>query len=118
MGRYYNGDIEGKFLFAIQSSDAADQFGFVGEPPETIRYFFEKYHIPDIEEGIANLQAKTDMVKVQAFFNQCGNTYSREDYEKFGITWVDIRNHADWLLGNQILECVQKQDHCYFDAEC
>ena len=27
MGRYYNGDIEGKFWVAVQPSNAADQFG-------------------------------------------------------------------------------------------
>ena len=27
MGRYYTGDIEGKFWFAVQSSDDADFFG-------------------------------------------------------------------------------------------
>jgi hypothetical protein len=27
MGRYYNGDIEGKFWVAVQSSDDADFFG-------------------------------------------------------------------------------------------
>ena len=31
MGRYYNGDIEGKFWFAVQSSDDADFFGQQGE---------------------------------------------------------------------------------------
>ena len=34
MGRYYNGDIEGKFWFAVQSSDDADFFSidsFTGE---------------------------------------------------------------------------------------
>ena len=30
MGRYYSGDIEGKFWFAIQSSDDADYFGVEG----------------------------------------------------------------------------------------
>ena len=33
MGRYYNGDIEGKFWFAVQSSDCADRFGSIGEQP-------------------------------------------------------------------------------------
>ena len=32
MGRYYNGDIEGKFWFGVQSSDDADFFGKEGEP--------------------------------------------------------------------------------------
>jgi hypothetical protein len=27
MGRYYHGDIEGKFMFGVQSSDDADFFG-------------------------------------------------------------------------------------------
>ena len=31
MGRYYNGDIEGKFWFAVQSSDDADFFGQQGQ---------------------------------------------------------------------------------------
>ena len=34
MGRYYSGDIEGKFWFALQSSDAADRFGVVGTQPK------------------------------------------------------------------------------------
>ncbi len=29
MGRYYSGDIEGKFWFAVQSSYAADRFGVI-----------------------------------------------------------------------------------------
>ena len=27
MGRYYNGDINGKFWFAVQNSNCADRFG-------------------------------------------------------------------------------------------
>jgi len=30
MGRYYHGDIEGKFMFGIQSSNDADFFGVEG----------------------------------------------------------------------------------------
>ena len=30
MGRYYDGDINGKFMFAVQSSSAADRFGSEG----------------------------------------------------------------------------------------
>ena len=30
MGRYYTGDIEGKFWFGIQSSNSADRFGVIG----------------------------------------------------------------------------------------
>ena len=27
MGRYYNGDVNGKFMFAVQSSNAHERFG-------------------------------------------------------------------------------------------
>ena len=41
MGRYYTGDIEGKFCFAVQSSYAADRFGFEGTP-SYINYHFNE----------------------------------------------------------------------------
>ena len=36
MGRYYTGDIEGKFWFALQSSNAASRFGGVESEPAYI----------------------------------------------------------------------------------
>ena len=33
MGRYYSGDIDGKFWFAVQPSDDANYFGVEGERP-------------------------------------------------------------------------------------
>ena len=45
MGRYYWGDIEGKFWFAVQSSDDASNFGVDGkyyEKTGTIDYEFHK----------------------------------------------------------------------------
>ena len=40
MGRYYSGDIEGKFGFAIQNSNAADRFGVTGQTPNFLEYYF------------------------------------------------------------------------------
>jgi len=42
MGRYYDGDITGKFWFALQDSNAADQFGVTGYQPDTLEYSFCK----------------------------------------------------------------------------
>ena len=54
MGRYYSGDIEGKFWFACQSSDDADNFGVVGTPPnDTLHYNFGEGDKPKVEKGIA-----------------------------------------------------------------
>ena len=52
MGRYYNGDIEGKFWFATQSSDDGDFFGVTGYQPERLEYQFEEEHLDAINEGI------------------------------------------------------------------
>ena len=40
MGRYYEGDIEGKFWFAVQESNDADFFGVTGEQPNYLTYFY------------------------------------------------------------------------------
>jgi len=54
MGRYYSGDIEGKFWFACQSSDDADNFGVVGTPPDDrLQYYFKEEDKPEVEKGIA-----------------------------------------------------------------
>ena len=41
MGRYYGGDIEGKFWFGVQSSSDADHFGIEGQASE-LNYYFDK----------------------------------------------------------------------------
>ena len=56
MGRYYSGDIEGKFWFALQSSDAADRFGVVGTQPNVLNYYFDESDLEAVEEEIANIE--------------------------------------------------------------
>ena len=52
MGRYYYGDIEGKFWFAVQSSDAADRFGVIGEEPHYLEYDFTEDDLEEVEEEL------------------------------------------------------------------
>lgn len=52
MGRYYSGDIEGKFWFGVQSSDDASFFGGEASEPNYIEYYFSRDDLPNIEEGI------------------------------------------------------------------
>ena len=42
MGRYYDGDIEGKFWFAVQSSNAPERFGAQEFEPSHINYYFDE----------------------------------------------------------------------------
>ena len=52
MGRYYEGDIEGKFWFGIQSSDDADFFGSIGFQPDYLEYYFDEKHLSKIQQGL------------------------------------------------------------------
>ena len=52
MGRYYSGDIEGKFWFGVQSSDDASFFGGEMYEPNYIEYEFSKEDLKDIKKGI------------------------------------------------------------------
>ena len=51
MGRYYNGDVEGKFWFAIQGSDAPERFGAY-ENQGHINYSIDRDSLPEIIEEI------------------------------------------------------------------
>ena len=52
MGRYYSGDIEGKFMFAVQSSDAPERFGAI-ENQDYIDYWIDS---DSIDESVQSLE--------------------------------------------------------------
>ena len=58
MGRYYDGDINGKFMFAVQSSSAADRFGSEGHN-NYLEYYFDEEHLPTIKEELSILGTPT-----------------------------------------------------------
>lgn len=122
MGRYYQGDIKGKFWFAIQSSSDADHFGDEGSPME-LHYNFEKDHLKDIKKGIKEcikgLGKWKD--KLDTFFinNEGYNDEMLWDQIKLNkVNKVKIlKLYARLGLGNEIKECVEKKGSCSFSAE-
>jgi hypothetical protein len=58
MGRYYYGNIEGKFWFGIQSSNAADRFGVIGQPPDYLEYYFDEDNLEECENEIKSIEEK------------------------------------------------------------
>jgi len=52
MGRYYSGDIEGKFWFGVQDSNDASFFGGEVSEPNYINYYFSTGDLRTIEKGI------------------------------------------------------------------
>ena len=88
MGRYYSGDIEGKFAFAIQNSDAADRFGVIGQTPNFLQYYFTTDDLESIKEG-----GLSELAEGQ------------------------LSEYYDYLLGRKILDCIEETGVCSFDAE-
>lgn len=115
MGRYYSGDIEGKFMFAVQSSDAADRFGSIGREPGHISYYFDEDQIPTIEVQLKELQPAYD--KVSKFLEEDKMSYNDEMLREAGISSGELSDYADYDLGKKILDCIKKEGSCQFNAE-
>lgn len=128
MGRYYNGDINGKFAFGVQSSGAADQFGCAGQSPNYLEYYFEETDIPAIKEGLKNIEKyfKKDQIDaLHAYFD----LYKTEDEAPMTVkaymakgeitpfSEVQEEPYYDYRLGQQILDCVKEHGECNFTAE-
>ncbi len=118
MGRYYSGDIEGKFWFAVQSSNAADRFGVQGYEPGFIQYHFEQEDLEAVEEEIANIEgALGDKLKVIEDFFAGRDFYNDQDLKDAGITSDELSEYADLKLGIKIRDCIKENGACSFDAE-
>lgn len=118
MGRYYSGDIEGKFWFAVQSSTAADRFGREGYQPNFITYIFEKEDLPTVLEEIGEIEHTLgdNKQKIEDFFKE-NNGYNDVMLSKAEITASMLSEYADLLLGYQIRDSIIEKGQCCFDAE-
>lgn len=123
MGRYYTGDIEGKFWFGVQSSDAADRFGVTGEQPSLLNYYFDEENLQDVEdeiESIIKTIGKENLDKIDNFFENV-NSYNDEILKEHGVLdiWNKYRKeYADLKLGIKIRDCIKENGSCSFEAEC
>ena len=119
MGRYYSGDIEGKFWFAVQSSSAADRFGVTGYQPETLNYNFQEEDLEGVEEEIKNIEEKLgDKLGIIDNFFKEKNGYNDKELEEAGISNAELSDYADLGLGRQIRDYLKENGQCEFEAEC
>lgn len=118
MGRYYSGDIEGKFWFAVQGSDAADRFGVSGYQPEVSVYNFEEEDLEGVEEEIKNIEESLgeQLQVIENFFAE-NNGYNDKKLEEAGITKEELSEYADLGLGRQIRDSIKENGGCNFEAE-
>lgn len=119
MGRYYSGDIDGKFWFALQSSDCADRFGVTGQQPSTLEYYFDEDNLEDVELEIKNIEDSLgDKLQLIEKFFEGNNGYNDKMLEEAGITQDELRDYADLGLGKQIRDSIKENGQCEFTAEC
>ena len=126
MGRYYSGDIEGKFWFAVQSSTCADRFGSTGETTH-LTYSFSEDQLPEIEEELKLIETRLgdNLKKMDEFFagkRAIGRGYTDEELADYlGLdldkTKFFLSEYADYELGIKIRDCVKENDYCCFEAE-
>lgn len=138
MGRYYSGDINGKFWFGIQDSDDASYFGGVEvdvmdeetEDVIALEYHFGKEDLEDINDGIETCIEilGPNLEFLDKYFGPGGegeNSYSPDSLAKqLGAKdWTDkkykgiLEQYARLDLGKKIKECVERTNSCYFTAE-
>ena len=124
LGRYYNGDINGKLWFAIQSSDDADFFGCVGERPESLKYSYHEEDLKRVEEGVEKCEkalGKSNEEDLKAFFDE-NDSYNEEQLaDLFGWTRHKVVKNLVWyarlILGRKIQKCIKEKRQCYFTVE-
>ena len=119
MGRYYSGDIDGKFWFGVQSSNAADRFGVIGDEPAYLTYYFDEEHLEDVEAEISEIEESLGdkIQKLDDFFASV-NGYTDKDIHALGITSEELSDYADLGLGIKIRDCIKENGSCSFEAEC
>jgi len=123
MGRYYHGDIEGKFMFAVQESDDASFFGVEGYVPDELHYTFSVIHVPKIKKAIDECykQLGGNKLSLDKYFDERMG-WNDEDLAKYLDTDKDsvkpiLKWYARLELGEKILNCVEENGMCRFTAE-
>lgn len=135
MGRWYSGDIDGKFWFGVQPSDDADNFGYIGEPlyyndppeegeePYALVYSFTSDYMDEINEGIQDCVDELGEYKekLDVLFSENPAYDMVKIMEQIGCdkekTMELVSVYARLLLGNEIKKCVEETGGCFFDAE-
>ena len=124
MGRYISGDIEHKFWFAVQNSDAADRFGVTGEQPSELYYYFNKdEHLGTVRTELTLIKNKLgkNLEKLDKFFEGTFAYTDKQLADYLGKTEKEVelllKDYADLILGNKILKQLETTGSCEFTAE-
>ena len=119
MGRYYQGDIEGKFWFGVQASDDGEFFGARAIEPMSIDYQVED--IKEVEEGLKKCKMALGINKkrLDEFFDSLEFGYNEEmlinwykDKLKLTMSSENIKNLLEWYARLDLGEKIHKVWKC------
>ena len=124
MGRYYDGDIEGKFWVAVQSSDDGEFFGAYEVAQNYINYCvddldYARDKVKECEHALGEYLPKMD-----AFFNGCCSYNDMELGEALDVESAEVKDLLIWYarleMGRKIVQAMEDRDGdaIYFEAEC
>jgi len=119
MGRYYSGDIAGKFMFAVQGSDAGERFGAFECSQGYIEYCVDRDSYDDIVRILASIKSRGGVKKVKEMFEKV-NGYNDEIMQEHGVTRKDLSEYADYNLGKQMKDWFDENENeecLYYNAE-
>lgn len=123
MGRFYSGDIEGKFWFAVQPSDSADRFGVKGYEPQHLEYCFKEDDLISVQEELKRIEKifSEDFKKIEDFFKDRNSYTDKELADYIGtseaIAKAFLKEYADYELGKKIEKSIIENGECSFQAE-
>ena len=112
MGRYYSGDINGKFWFGIQNSDDAEQFGARIEEASFIQYY---------ADDIKPCRKRCDEIFSELQVEPRYNFKTEDEIESFVIRLYNEQVYSNELLaslelGLKLHRMLRLQDDVYFEA--
>tara|TARA_R110002020_G_scaffold418345_1_gene627599 strand:- start:231 stop:605 length:375 start_codon:yes stop_codon:yes gene_type:complete len=123
MGRYYSGDIEGKFMFSVQSSDDADFFGSEGHTSYLNYHFDKDDHMTSIDKGIIKCKIALGSwkKKLDTFFKKNDGWNDKMLWDQIRLSSEKSKEILGWYarleLGEKIKKCVKENGDCSFEAE-
>ena len=118
MGRYYYGDIEGKFMFAVQPSNAGERFG-AQEEESMVPYFVHRDFYDRIVEELESIEKSGSVDRVNKMFTyEMG--YDDDTLKQYGVSKDDLKEFADYRLGMNMKEWFDanpEKDWLRYEAE-
>jgi len=107
MGRWYSGDIEGKFMFAVQPSNAGERFG-ARDVTDYVQYYVDRKEYDNIVAELNKIEKSGAVKRVKDMFAKCEHGYNDKIMKENGVSEGDLSEYADWRMGMQMKEFLDK----------